>query len=290
MAVPFEELEGSPTVALADGKLSATRRFKIAWSERFAFLRELYGGYRVVGATFTYTPPQPFPGAPQLIALSIEIQPFPPDRPDGAGVTTLSSATNAFEFALVTAVYAIPEHGNDSRKQRSDLPNVPLGTYLHYSSDIGAEYVVVPGRFWTWGDGLPVPVPEDVNPGILVPTEDFTLTWSRVPLPPWTAMRDLRGKINSATFLGHAVGTVMFLGVRTARDFQIEDTGLWRLEYHFKVNAKESTKTANLKLGWNFFWRKEDAAGEHWIDIEDDATGDAPYAAGDFSALFEFGT
>ncbi len=286
MAIVFEELDQSPQIRFRDGRFLATRRFKIDWADRFAFLLELYGGYRVVGGTFVFTPPATFPGVPQALVTQVEIEPFPPDRPDGSGVVSLGSATNAYDAALVTAIYEIPfDLGNDARP---DLPEVPNGTYLTYRADLGAEMTTTPGRTWRWNiGGLPA-LEGDRFPGRIVPTEDFTLTWYRVPRPPWSAMSDLRGKVNDATFVSHAPGTVLFMGARTRRDFQVLDSGLWRLEYQFKVREVKSTANAQTLYGWNRFYREQADGGEHWLEIVDES-GNLPYPSGDLNQLFQFG-
>lgn len=285
MAVAFEELDNSPEIRFADGRLVATRRLKIDWADRFDFLIELYGGYRFVGGQFVFTPPAPFPAVPQAFVTDVEVAPFPPDRPDGSAVQTLAGGTNAYPFAVVTATYRI--QFDDNNQSRDDLPQVPEGTFLTYRGDLGSEYTSIPGRVWNWKVAGDPKLPADVNPGLLVPTEDFTLTWHRVPRPPWDAIRDLRGTLNDATFLNHAAGTVLFLGARTERDFQLQDTGLWRLEYQFKVREVPSTASPAVRYGWNRFYREEAVGGEHWLEIED-ADGNPPYVSGNFHQLFQF--
>ncbi len=244
---------------------------------------ELYGGYRIVGGQFVFTSPAIYPSVPQALVTEIQFEPFPPDRPDGSGVTTLSSATNAYPFAVVTVTYRI-RFG----ESRGDLPGVPNGTFLTFDADLGLESHHTPGRVWVWSAMTSDPVPGDINPGILIPAEEFTLTWHRVPRPPWDAIRDLRGKVNDSAFLNHLSGAVLFTGARTARDFQIIDTGLWRLAYQFRVKEVESTAAAGVLGGWNRHYREQAISAEHWLEIEDD-DGNHPYRSGDFSQLFQFG-
>jgi hypothetical protein len=109
-----------------------------------------------------------------------------------------------------------------------------------------------------------------------------------VPHPPWDAIRDLRGKVNSAPFLNFQAGTVLFLGAETKRDFQVLDPGMWRLAYRFKVRTVPSTAGSNALRGWNHWYRRNASAGEHWLEIAD-ADDNRPYASGSFDALFQFG-
>ena len=285
MSVVFEELADSPIVRFDDGRFEGLRRFKVGWNDRFDFLLELYGGYRIIGGQFTFTPPAVFPGVPGATVTNIELEPFPANLPDGTAVSQISRGSNAYPAALATATYRIRVLDGD--QDRDDLPGVSEGTYLSYRADLSSEYESVPGRTWRWTTDQ-TPLGDDVDPRILVPTEAFTLTWHRVPRPPWDAMRDLRGRLNDGTFLNHSAKSVLFLGARTRRDFQIKDTGLWRIEYHFKVKVVSSTATTGVLDGWNRRYREQAAAGEHWLAIEDEDNNE-PYAVGNFANLFSFG-
>ncbi len=107
-----------------------------------------------------------------------------------------------------------------------------------------------------------------------------------MPTPPWAAIRALRGKVNSVPFLESPVGTVLFLGVKAVREFQmLQVGGMWRLDYYFSEQTKELN--GGGRVGWNYFYKEEAADGEHWTAITD-AGGRAPYQAGDFSYLFQF--
>jgi hypothetical protein len=175
-------------------------------------------------------------------------------------------------------------------EDNSRKPGVPRGTFLTYSSDLGSERMTPPGRTWRWSvDGQPLD--DDLYPSMLIPCEDISLAWRRVPLPPWNAIRLLRGRVNSQEFMGHPPRTVLFLGARTRRDFQIPRTGqspVWRIDYHFKVRSLLSTADGVTPRGWNCLYRGEDSSGEHWLEIED-ASGHPPYVADDFAPLFQFG-
>jgi len=246
------------------------------------------GSYQVVGGTFVFSPPVEFPGLPSLLVEELEVEPFDPASPDGDGVTTLTSTPNTYTAAgaRVTATY---RSGFDADNDpREDLPTIPNGTYLTYDADLAAEYLATPGRVWNWVDppNNP-PVPDDVNPGLLLPQGSFRLTWHRVARPPWSTIRSLRGKVNAATFVGAPAGTVLFLGARATRKFQfIEHGGFWKLEYAFQENTKELSTGA--KVGWNHFYKETAVAGEHWVAIED-ADGNPPYEAADLTPLFLFG-
>jgi hypothetical protein len=285
MAVSFEELAGSPTVRFRDGSFSATRRLLVAWDQAIEFLVELYGGWRLVGDELSVSPPSHFPGVPAALVTEVTIEPFPADNPHSHPSITLESSTNAYDQAVLTVAYGITF--DIDNRSRADLPSVPSGTYLTYRAELALESVVTPGRNWKWVSDSSA-VSDDVRPTIVTPAEQFTLTWYRVPSPPWDAIRDLRGKVNSTQFLNFAAGTVLFLGAETKRDFQVLDPGMWRLAYRFKVRTVPSTTGSDALYGWNHFYRRNAASSEHWLEISDQDSN-RPYASGAFEALFQFG-
>lgn len=286
MPVPYEELAGSPTWEYRQGRVRARRRFRVAWDDAFEFVGELWGNYRLVGGKVAFTPPAFFPGMPQAIVTEVQVEPFDPRSPSPAALGALSSSTNHYASgARVTAEYTTLDD-----RDRADLPEAPAGTILRFSCDLGCEFQSIPARIWTWDvPGAPELDP-DVDPGLLLPVEDLRLSWERVPLPPWNAIRDLRGRVNGSTFLGHVAETVLFVGARASRDFQIVDSGLWRIVYHFKVREATSTADPNIKHGWNHLFRRTGVGSppEHWAAIQDE-DGNRMYATGDFAELFVFG-
>ncbi len=272
MPVTFEELEGSPTFNFDDGKFTGTREFKVDWENWPTFIGELYGVYSLTGGTVTSTSPATFPGVPQAICTDARGGPQRGLAPTKSGEITLTNGNAVtYPHAFITATYKIPFQSDG--QSRADLPSVPSGTYLDYTSDHGAEYLTLPGRDWEW-DGTNDKLPADIAPGIIMPTEEFTLTWSRVTSPPWNAIRDTKGKINGSTFLNHAAGKVLFMGARARKSFQLSEQTFWTLHYAFRVRAQE----------WNRFYHKDNG----WTKV-DDGSGNPPYASGTFSNLFQFG-
>jgi hypothetical protein len=136
--------------------------------------------------------------------------------------------------------------------------------------------MTVPGRSWKWTGGTER-VAEDVAPGILIPTDNFTITWHRCPLPPWDTINSLRGLVNSAGLLNYGAEQVLFLGCRPSRTFQMNDSELWTLEYNFSARTPEGSAT----FGWNHFYKP----GSGWTKIENDG-GAHPFLTGNLSDLF----
>ncbi len=273
MSTVFEELAGSPSGSFSDGKFTGKRTFLVAWSDWLPFMGELYGAYTLTGGTVTFNSPAFFPGFPQAICTDISFAPLAGDDPVKNGTITLHN-NNAvtYEKAKITATYKIP-FSNSKNKGRDDLPGIPKGTFLDFSSDHGAEYVTTASSGWKWTDDGEEVSP-DVPTGLLMPTEDVSLTWSRVTSPPWSAIRGGIGKINSSPFLNYDVGKVLFTGVRSSKSFQLTEQTFWKLDYAFRVRTQE----------WNKFYKPKD---KKWQEV-DDGSGTKPYSSTSFSDLFQF--
>lgn len=263
------------------------REFRVAWSDWQAFSRELLGSYQRVGCFFQFTPPMSFPDMSDVVVTSLNVEPFDGGNPDGSDIRSIEAGTNSYPSAgaKVTATYESLHHAGS----RSDLPTVPDGTYLTFQTDLGAEYLSVPGRVWRWATPPDFrKLPPDVNPGIVIPTESYRLTWHRVASPDWDILRSLRGKINSETFMGSEAGTVLFLGAKATREFSfVGDDGFWKIEFTFSERAIELA--GGGLAGWNYFYKELPIGGEHWAEIED-ITGNSPYASADLETLFAFST
>lgn len=286
MSVAFEELEGSPRIRVNEQGTTAVRTFRVAWSDWQRFATDLVGTYRVLGAATQFVPPIEFPGLPNLIVGDVQVEPFDAGNPDRSSAITLGASTNTYSAggAKVTATYRTMF--DERNRSRPDLPQVPDGTYLTYAADLGSQRTTVPGRAWTWS-GSSERVSDDINPGILLPSGVFTLRWQRVPFPPWTQIRNLRGKLNAGSFLSAPAGTVMFLGARASRRFQfVEDGGFWNLDYTFSENTK-TLSDGSTPVGWNYFYKESALAGEHWVPIVNGESA-PPYASGNFLQLFSF--
>ncbi len=274
MSVIFEELAGSPSGTLSDGKFTGKRMFLVDWSDWTAFMIELYGSYTLTGGTPTFNNPATFPGVPQAICTDVSFAPLSGDDPVKNGEITLSNGNAVtYDKAKISATYKIP-FSNSSNSGRSDLPGVPEGTFLDFSSDHGAEYMTVPGRYWNW-KGTTDRVAEDTSPGILLPTEDISLTWSRVTSPPWLAIESKKGSVNTAAFVGYPAKTLLFIGARATKSFQLTEQTFWTLDYSFRARKEE----------WNKYYKGD---GDEWTEVEDNTNGTPPFADTSFSSLFAF--
>ena len=287
MSIAFEELEGSPTVAIGPEGTFAQRIFRVAWADWPALAQELLGAYRRVGDQFHFTPPLEFPDLPGVVVTALSVAPMDPENPDGAAVGTLGSGTNRYPAAgaRVTATYESLPDG--SEPSRGDLPVIPHGTYLTFRADLGSELITTPGRGWHWDAPDDPPLPPDLHPGLVIPTGVFRLIWHRVAAPNWSAIRQLRGKVNATTFVGGAPGTVLFMGARIVREFEFgRGHGFWRVEYLFSERAIDLSEGA--LAGWNHMYKEDPVDDQHWVRVLNDAD-QTPYAEADLTPLFTFG-
>lgn len=284
--VEFEELEDSPRIKIGQQGMTAERRFRLpTYLDWKRFVKELIGEYRATGIVPIYTAPIAFPGWPNLLVNDVAVDPFNRSA-EGLTPVDLGSVTQNYTGgALITANYRTAFDADGAATP--DTPGIPPGTTLTYQGNDSIEIVSTPGRVWKWGTvGGNPKVDPDTFPGLVVPAGDFTLTWGRVPLPPWSAIRSLRGRLNESAFMGEAAGTVLFMGCRSRKMFQLlEDDGFWEFDYLFNVSSRK--RSDGTIVGPNYFYREQASGGEHWHSIQNES-GDPPYLSGDFAALFQF--
>ena len=287
--ISFEEAEGSPTIDISLNGLSAQRKFVIDWADWDAFAQEAYGIYRTIaGGQVVFIAPIAFPGnRPWLFPDTMRVEPYA-GAVNGTSVVSLSSGTNAYNKALVTVNY---RERFDDRKSHPNSPDVPKGTYLTYNGDLGTEILATQPRAWLW-ENLAEPVEQDIPTVVVIPTNNFSLTWHRVPSPPHGKIGSHRGKISSSAFMGAPAGCTLFLGARMQAAFQMnDDPVLWTVEYHF-AEKRHFLSTGSTSVGWNYLYNtKLDAGNEHWqrIVAKNSAGGsEYPYQSANLNELFQF--
>lgn len=281
MSITYEELQGYPRAGFSQGRFQGVRVFRVAWSDWPAFFGQLFGTFSFSDGGATITLPSTFPGVSHTYITDVSLE--------GVGKITsgvqssLSNDANEYAYADLTCTYAFmppPDAGI------SGAPTIPSGTILTYSSNLGVEYLTIPGRqmhFDLAGDPV---LPDDAPFGVRVPTEDMQLSFMHVPMIP-TALRQFRGRTNDAVFMGYQIETVLFQGASISREFQMvvppDVPALYRLDYHFLV--KQIFENATYK-GWNHFYKPDgDGAGNFWCPVENEG-GSKPFPSSDFTQLF----
>lgn len=284
LGVTFHELENSPRVKITQEEMTGTREFLVPWLDAQAFALELMGGWTTIAGYPVYTPPIAFPGFENLLPDEIEMGPLD-ESPDGDASILIGSSTNTYEAgAQVTVSYKTRQDDKNGDKDGEDGPEHDEGTYLAIDTDVGIDYMTTPGRMWKWPDNKILP--PDTSPGILIPTQEVVMTWSKVLIPPWALIRQLRGKINSTKFYNAPAGTVLFSAAKIKRQFQFAQNGFFEIEYHFIENSK-TLNDGTTVVGWNYTWRPDPAPGaERWQTITG-PDGNPPYQTGDLNQLFK---
>jgi hypothetical protein len=284
--VSFEEISDSPqlTISAKATQISAVRKFLIDWADYPTFITQLLGGWSITGtgAAQSY-PPSVFPGWPQLLADNVNMVPFD-DAVQSQTISNASNAHNAYTKALVTVNYkpfVLNGAGGNNNRMPGE-PDVPDGTFLDLESEAASEMLTLPGHtvFWyTSGAYASNPVDSNQNAGIEIGCEEFRLTWSRVPNPPWSIIQAAVGLLNNASFLGYGTRQVIFQGCSRKRSFQIQDKNLWTLTYKFKCRS----------IRWDYFYRSFPAAKVGFDKIVD-ASGADILGSTTFNNLFKFGS
>jgi len=283
MTVAFKELAGSPVETYGIEGLKATRTLLCGWSDRERVVEQLLGdAYEYGGRSRAQ-----YPGKPDIVAMRIRCEPFADDVTPQV-LSDLTEGLNQYDgFAKITVNYELLVPS-----EREDLPAIEAGTFLSYRQDFSVEKLVLPGHSLRWSDQPAVPVPPEIAPTVHVPTIEHRLTWHRVVDPPWTAIRDCVGTLNSRQFMGAAAGTVLLDGASAEREFiNINDFASpelgWQIGYVFLEKAVKAV--GGNSVGWNHAYRSLPADDPGWDELTD-ANDQRPYSSTDFQQLFQFGT
>lgn len=291
-SVPFEEIAESPIgKGSRKGDLVFNREFQLAWDDAPAFVIELlFGG--VLGL------PKQFPGWPAMRVQEVSQEPYLPKPLNNTGFYDVEAYLNRHPLARIKVTYGPLQAANAN-------DNLPDGTYAEYEQDEAGEFFEIKDAALYWESGNVLI--EDIHPTILIGMTDHSLSWHRVPSPPWAAISDLKGRINDAAFripaTGQwvAAGTLLFMGSKVKKTFNLLTANpTWSMSYRFRERAvKAFTPTApagvydsqgnaaavaTTVVGWNFAYRNSTGTWERRVN----AFGDPEYSSGDMSRLFAF--
>lgn len=273
--VTLEELEGSPKFQFSKDGASATRTCKMNWSQIQAMVDSYFGQTIPAGRGVLRFNQASMPGFPQMVVETIGIEPF-----DDVAATYSAGGAITHTYARVTINYkTVPWDRDENNK--SDDPDRPEGTYLTHTVTHGSEMMTLPAAGWKW-QGSGKKLPDDMNVGMLIPTEEHSFSWKSVPKPPFNSITDLVGKVNSVSFSGKAAETMMFIGATASRQMTTDGTRAWTLDYKFSGRA---IKHAGGTAGWNHLFNPETGQWEKPITV---AGGNTIYQTGSMGSLFEF--
>lgn len=243
-------LGGVPYLELADGLEEgsddqgswAHKSYIVNWGDRFDFVQGLRGNSGLqadAGSAWIRGIPFQYPDNAALYAGPVSI------RPEGE---LLNKIPIAWQYAVVTVTFRTPTWDylptDDPFNLNQIDPNTPI-PYAEQELDAAVEYMQVPtgGLVDINGHTLLQAVYRRV--GVL----RLIITFHDLPYIPMGKIQALIDKVNDATFLGCARGTVMIESVKTARRRSPDGTILqgvilalkWRQQDWNKITLSDGT-------------------------------------------------
>lgn len=283
MTIPFQELNGSPEETYTLDDFTATRQFLVPWSRRNDFVSWLRG----VSTAFGSQESVAYPNRPDVLPYKIEVKPYDSRTVLKTAIGTPSEALNRYSsFALIRAHYKL-----QTQQDLDSGPSAATGTRLSYRINFQLEQTSVNGAGLYW-DGSTTSLGADVSVPKTIPLTEHILTWKQVLYPPWTAIRELQGKVNSVAFLDCPPGTLLYQGVGVNKLYRSDwqdgaSEFCWQLEYRF---LQRIIYQREERFGWNAFYRPETGQWENVVLGKTDGyvidSGSPLYESGDFNALF----
>lgn len=276
MAVAFRELSGSPTEKYTADGFTAEREFLIAWEDRDAFAAEVLGQAAEYGGSTWIN----YPGKTAVFAYHLEYAPLDPDSVDQQTLASLTDGLNSYSSSFAKALV---KYKTVSSHDREDEPEVDPSTHLSYRMAYALDTSEIPAEGWRWADQPATVLPDALRLVRTVPITEHHLTWKQVVGPPWEAIHELQGTLNSAEFLSCPRGTVLFAGVEASKLYRSEADAsypefCWEIHYVFR---ERSIKCGGRVFGWNAVYRADPAG---WGELTNGGQGLYDFA--DFAALF----
>lgn len=247
MALSFQELGGSPRESYSLSGFKAVREFLVPWESRTDFVRAVFGTSSLTATQTRVT----YPGRKNVYASSLTFEPFEKDALCPAEMPELKDDLADYRGSFAKAVV---EYEMLDRQQRKDLAIPEDGTAVTYQLKVAASDVLVSPEGWHWQD-----TGGNLNNDTVfykrVPVTEHHITWSYVSYPPWTAIAQIQGKLNSSQFLGCGVGTLLFEGAEANKLYKPGyglDEGaasfVWQIKYLFR---ELTVKINGGSYGWN---------------------------------------
>lgn len=248
MAVSREILttDISGTVTPTSGQMTLSEH--INWSDVPARLQEIFAP--TTGSGIFATELDPYFGLWR--AQSVTFKPRTP-RMD-ADVTVQSESGDdvvlpSFDKAILDITYSSLEQqsptSQDDADQDGEGDPVP---FLTHSWSIGGDFITMDdtAMFWSSGDSAKA---TGIAANKIIPTIEHSINWKRVLYPPFNAIRECLGKVNSRT-MTFSTGRIypeclLFNGAELSRDIMSDGARAWDLTYRFserRVDAVEALR------------------------------------------------
>jgi hypothetical protein len=275
------ELSGSPRESLNESSgSSAERRYLVPMNTRITFAQAQVG--------------KGYPNFPQARVVAIDMQPWMGDDalPEGTSVDpALATADYGDQPCLITVKYG-PDFTQKAWPTEFPKPAFLLGTELRFQIRGSVEALMIPTSGCKWedddsgsgstsGSGGEIPVPEDTNSLILIPSRAIQIQWDFVNDPPITRLESMVGRLNSDTFLGSEDETLLFEGYDITETFRA--SAIAPHTNRVTVNlSQRRIDTGGGIVGWNHDYR-ESPAGWAKLLLSD---GEPRYKSTAFAGMF----
>ncbi len=281
MPVWRQALAGYPTIDATPTTGSMVFAWGITGRDVSDFLYEVFPPN---SATNLYaTESDPLSG--KYRASSVHIEPFQGDKtPVRAGGTFANSDLYDHGINSERPTYkAVVTYSSSQRTfdDDGDSSNTrdPV-TMLSHSISIGGEYITLDDqakiRWGEYSGGSYTEATTNNEPlkgqeaGFPIPTMEHSIHWHRVVSPPFQAIYDSVGCLNSVP-MQFNVGTfypqtVLFLGAEISRDVMSDGQRAWSVTYRFSIKKLDEERVAtasqlnyngNKYGGWNHFFDTE---------------------------------
>jgi len=262
---------------------TATRELQIAGTaaEKEQLLSDLFDVGFVPGQGFTTKQRARHPDHDWMSAVSCNFEVWEPHDPPHSGT----------EYEFVKAVVSYEGRQLEGNQDPDNDPETPSGTFLSHDREASIEMMTIPNHGFVWSTAPKDPLPADIDTAIKIPTITHRLTWSNVTEPPWAALREKIGCINTNAFFGAEPETVLFVGYSSQIDYDTDGVALYTLVYEFverNITYDPGGGGAVVPgIGWNEFFRPGHATP--WQRLENASTGSTnTYATVTFLELFDF--
>lgn len=243
-----------------------------SYSDTDTFVNALLGKRTLTGTTISSISPHQHPLSPNLFCVEAEVV-------EGLNGPALNS--NGYPAynggAVIRAEYRSLTWDVVSQPQNSfDNSGVEPVLWATQELDFGAETYTINNGTYTYQAGPNSGKPTSVPVKITIPLTTMVLTYERLPYLVMSALRSLRRRVNTMTFLGASAGLVLFEGARTTRQFNTDGSIAQKTQLVFQER--------DSAYPWNSLPARNSLA---WYAVQD-GSGNTMYQTADLTPLAQF--
>lgn len=182
----------------------------------------------ITGGKVTRNSPHQHPLSPNLFCVSASLV-------TGLGNPVLNT-TGYPDYdggALIAAEYrALSWDPIEVNRNNSIDPTTSI-LYCTQELDFSSETYTVGNHTFKYSSGVLSGINTSSPAKFTIPVTELVLTFHQFPYLPMIAVRNLRGRVNTSTFLGAAAGCVLFRGGKTTREFNTDGTVVQKVQMMF---------------------------------------------------------